>query len=125
VADDRIEYTTYSFHANNTVTEEKPIPEEGLEDITPEERHRYIAEALTIIGVNRIYAPDFGNIAYLAGTHVERYHIRMLNRLRLLVSASHGSINEQLAIVHEPDPENGPIRPSRLLRAADDLLVIG
>jgi hypothetical protein len=120
-----MEYTTYSFHADGTVSEEKPIPEDGLEDVEPEERHRYIAEALTIVGVHRIYAPDFGNIAYLAGTDVEKYHIRMLQRLRLLVLASHGSIQEQLAVVHEPDDEISLPRPSRLLRPADELLVAG
>ena len=108
------------------MSEEKPIPEEGLDDITPEERHRYMAEALTVVGVIRIYAPDYGNIAYLAGTNVENYHTRMLNRLRILVAATHSSIREQLAVANKPDNNDVSVpRPSRSFRASDIILVAG
>jgi hypothetical protein len=118
-----MEYTTYTFHSNDTVTEEPVIPDPSIQDVSAEERHRYIAEALTVVGVVRIYTPDFGNICYLSGTNVEKFHLRMIQRLRLLVAADHAAVKEQLAIVHQPDSDI----PQSLLpyQPADKLLVIG
>jgi hypothetical protein len=123
--DGRMEYTTYTFHADNTVTDEPVIPEDTVQDVSPEERHRFIAEALTVVGVHRVYAPDFGNICYLLGTNVERFHTRMESRLRLLVAANHASVQEQLAIVQPPDSDSSIERPFNLYQPAVKLLVIG